>query len=306
MGDVLLGFSTLGLVIGTGFLLAHLGVVDLAAQQVLSRVAFYVANPALLVTVLAGSDVGAVFSLDAAALALAVVLTVGLYVLVDRLVWRSDRGEATIGALSASYANAGNLGIPVAAYVLGDAALVAPLLLLQLVVIQPIAIVLLDSSGRAGRSWYRAVLTPLTNPLTLGSILGVVLSATDATLPPVVDDPLSLVGGMAVPGVLVAYGISLRLGPKPGAGGSAWRIAMITVLKLVVQPTAAWAIARFVFDADGASLFAVTVLAALPTAQNIFVYATRYDRGVALSRDAIFATTVLSVPVVITVAALLG
>ncbi|MDO9380668.1 MAG: AEC family transporter [Nocardioidaceae bacterium] len=304
MGDVLLGFSTLGLVIGTGYLIAHLGVVDEAAQSVLARVAFYVANPALLVTVLADSDVRAVFSLDAAALALAVVVTVALYVLVDRLVWRSDRGEATIGALSASYANAANLGIPVAAYVLGDAALVAPLLLLQLVVMQPIALVLLDSSSQ--RRWWATLLTPLTNPLTLASILGVVLAATGFTLPRVVDDPISLIGGLAVPGVLIAYGISLRLGPKPGAGGSAGRIAVITVLKLVVQPLSAWTIARFVFGADGTALFAVTVLAALPTAQNIFVYASRYDRGVALSRDAIFATTVLAVPVVLVVAAVLG
>ena len=50
----------------------------------------------------------------------------------------------------------------------------------------------------------------------------------------------------------------------------------------------------------------MTVLAALPTAQNIFVHATRYGRGEVLARDSIFVTTVLSVPAIVLVAALLG
>lgn len=36
------------------------------------------------------------------------------------------------------------------------------------------------------------------------------------------------------------------------------------------------------------------VIAALPTAQNIFIYASRYGRGIAVARDVIFVTTVAS------------
>ena len=50
----------------------------------------------------------------------------------------------------------------------------------------------------------------------------------------------------------------------------------------------------------------MTVLAALPTAQNIFVHATRYGRAEVVARDAIFVTTVLSVPVIAVIAALLA
>jgi malonate transporter len=49
----------------------------------------------------------------------------------------------------------------------------------------------------------------------------------------------------------------------------------------------------------------VAVLAALPTAQNIFVHATRYGRAEVLARDSIFVTTLLSVPAIAAVAALL-
>jgi len=202
--------------------------------------------------------------------------------------------------------NAGNLGLPIAAYVLGDAALVAPTLLMQLLVLQPLALAVLDhaDSGR-GFSVARALTRPLTNPLTVGSLVGLALAVTGVELPRAIEDPLVLVGGMAVPSMLLAYGISLRLGPRPGHGTSAVEIGYITVLKLVVQPLTAYVAGRFVLDLDAKALFAVTVLAALPTAQNIFVHATRYRRAEVLARDSIFVTTLLSVPAIAIVAALL-
>lgn len=56
-------------------------------------------------------------------------------------------GRTTIGALCSSYVNSGNLGIPIAVYVLGDASLVAPVLLFQQIMVTPIALTVLDLSG---------------------------------------------------------------------------------------------------------------------------------------------------------------
>jgi malonate transporter and related proteins len=236
-----------------------------------------------------------------------VLVAVALYVLAARLVWRRALPETVVGSLSAAYVNAGNLGLPIAAYVLGDAALVAPTLLLQLLVLQPLALALLDHATSDRRfSVGRAMARPLTNPLTVGSLLGLLLSLTGFPLPAVVRDPLELVGGMAVPSMLIAYGISLRLGPRPGRGTSAGEVGLISVLKLVVQPLTAYLVARFVLGVGDTGLLAVTVLAALPTAQNIFVHATRYGRGEVLARDSIFVTTLASVPVVLVIAAVLG
>ena len=306
MQGVVEGFATIGVVIGLGVLLAQLGVLDLAAQRMLSRLSFFVASPALMVTVLGRADVTDVLSRSLVATASAVVVCAVLYLLAARLVWRKPAADTVIGTLSAVYVNAGNLGLPIAAYVLGDAALVAPTLLMQLLVLQPLALAVLDHavSGR-GFSVGRALTRPLTNPLTVGSLVGLALAVTGVQLPRAVEDPLVLVGGMAVPSMLLAYGISLRLGPRPGHGTSAAEIGYITVLKLVVQPLTAYVAGRFVLDLEAKALFAVTVLAALPTAQNIFVHATRYRRAEVLARDSIFVTTLLSVPAIATVAALL-
>ena len=117
----------------------------------------------------------------------------------------------------------GDLGLPIAAYVLGDAALVAPVLLMQLLVLQPLALTLLDvdasnGAGRPGLSIRAALLRPVKNPITIGSAIGLLLAVTDVELPSAVHDPLALLGGMAVPAMLLAYGVSLRLGPLPGRG----------------------------------------------------------------------------------------
>ena len=307
MGAVLEGFATIGTVIALGVLLAHLRVLDLSSQVLLSRLAFFVASPALMVTVLEDTDVSEVFSPNLAATAVGVVVAGTAYVVVARLLFARDLGGTVIGTLSATYVNAGNLGLPIAAYVLGDVALVAPTLLLQMLVMQPIALAVLDHATTPGRVSMRRVLSqPFRTPLTVASLIGLALAITGTQLPRVVEDPLALVGAMAVPAMLLAYGVSLRLGPKPGADASAGELGWIVTVKLLLQPVAAYLAGRFALGLEGEALLAVAVLSALPTAQNIFVHATRYDRSVVLARDAIFLTTMLAVPVILVITALLA
>jgi predicted permease len=71
------------------------------------------------------------------------------------------------------------------------------------------------------------------------------------------------------------------------------------------MPVVAWLLGDLLFALNPEQLFAVVVLAALPTAQNVFVYAQRYERGVTMARDTVLITTIASVPVLVAAAALL-
>ena len=116
----------------------------------------------------------------------------------------------------------------------------------------------------------------------------------------------STIGNAAVPLMLIAYGLSLhgqRL-LEPGTGRR--DVLLASTLKLAVMPVVAWAVGRFAFGLDGLDLYAVTVLAALPTAQNVFVFAQRYETAEVVARDTVFVTTVASLPVLLVVALLLG
>lgn len=308
MGGVVQGFVAIAAVIGVGMLLAHVRVLDLDAQAVLARIAFYVASPALMVTVLSEADVGQLFSTNLVASVGAMAVTALVYLVLARLVWHRRTPELVIGVLSAVFVNAANLGIPIATYALGDAALIAPMLLIQMLFVQPAALAVMDLSV-AGRRftpllWGRAV---LTNPLALGALLGLVLGVTGLRLPLLVRDPLELVAGMAVPAMLLAYGVSLRRGPRFGSEGAPLvEITVISLLKLLLQPLVAYSLARFLLGLEDGDLLAITVIAALPTAQNIFIHATRYARGIAVARDSIFITTVASAPVVVAIVAVLA
>jgi malonate transporter len=308
---VLAGFVTIGAVIGLGILLAHIRILDEASQRMLVRLAFFVASPALMITVLGEADISRIFSATLVASVSSVFVAASAYLLLARLVWRRTAGETVIGTFASAYVNAGNLGLPIAAYVLGDASLIAPMLLTQLLVLQPVGLALLDlltSRGRAfttGRQQVLRILSRIVrNPLTIGSLLGLLLSISGLRLPPVIADPLHLVGGMAVPAMLLAYGVSLRLGPLPGADEPPVQVATIVALKLLLQPACAYAVAKLL-GLEGLDVLAVTVIAALPTAQNVFTHAVRYNTGVILARDTIFISTLASVPVLIVIAGLL-
>ncbi|MFF0114034.1 AEC family transporter [Streptomyces prasinus] len=306
MQGVLSGFAVIAVVIGVGYVIGRRGYLGEQARDVLTRLAFRIASPALLFTLLAEADLSLVFSGRLLVTALSTAAVAGVFVAVGA-VRRWGVGRTTIGALCSSYVNSGNLGIPIAVYVLGDASLVAPVLLFQLVMVAPVALTVLDlaTSGEK-QPLGRRLLTPLRNPVALGSLAGVAVAASGVEIPGPVMDPLILIGNMAVPAVLLAFGISLRGSAPPLRSGERGPVLLAVALKSVGQPVVAWALAVGVFGLRGAQLLDVVVTSALPAAQNLFTYASSYRVGETLAREAVLVSTLLSVPVLVVVAAVLG
>ncbi|WP_332668132.1 AEC family transporter [Aeromicrobium sp.] len=288
-----------------GLGLAHAGVLGQDSQRVLSRLVYFVATPALLIDLLSRTDVSDVLGVGFAIAGISVLAVLVVYV---PLAIRRGRSmsHVVIGALSASYANGGYLGLPIAVYVLGDAAFAVPIMVLQLIVYAPLALSVLDLDATGRRPTIGALaLAGVRNPVSVGAMCGVLISVAGLELPEIVGEPLALLGGMAVPGALLAYGVSLRFG---GAIGSAHRreIAVIALLKLVWMPAVAYVVARFAFGLDSHEVFGLTVMAALPTAQNVFVYASRFQRSELLARDSVAVTTLVAIPVLFGLAAILA
>jgi predicted permease len=303
---VLTGFAIIGTVIAVGYLIARFGLVPPEGRAVLTRIAFFVTTPALLFTVLARADVSVLFSSFLLVSLITVAIVAVLYLVASRLFFRRPVPETVIGTAASSYVNANNIGLPVAIYVLGDPQWVAPTLLLQLLLLAPTILTVLDVST-SGRASVTGILTqPLRNPMIIASALGLVVSVTGVQLPAPLLEPFSIIGNASIPLVLMAFGMSLRgqrpLEPGPGR----IEVAVASLLKTLVMPATAYLLGRFAFALDAEHLFAVTVTAALPTAQNIFNFASRYDRGVAVARDTALVTTVTAVPVLIAVSLLLG
>ncbi|MGB2947938.1 MAG: AEC family transporter [Rhodococcus sp. (in: high G+C Gram-positive bacteria)] len=307
MTGVLEGFTVIFVVIALGYLLARFEVLGEHGQFVLSRLVFFVATPALLFVTLGTSDLSVILSPILVITGTTALMVGAIHFLIAKLLLDRAVPEATIGGLAASYVNAANLGIPIAVYVLGDATFVAPLLLFQIVIYSPIALTILDLSTRGKKASIRnIVVTPFTNPIVLAGAAGLALSISGLTLPDALMQPFELVGGAAVPGALLAFGLSLYGTRVLQRGVSPRRdVALASTLKMMLQPLLGFSMA-LAMGLEGQQLFAITVISALPTAQNVFVFASRYNRGVVLARDTAFVTTLVSVPVIAAVSLLLA
>ena len=391
MGEVVSGLAVFAVVIAVGWALVRFGAVPAGSDTILTGVCFYAATPALLVTTIGGADLATVVSRATLAGLLAETLGIVSAWLVHRLALRRSVAESTIGALAAGYVNAANLGIPVLVVLLGDATAIAPILLLQLLVISPAAFAVLDVStawGRGTGPGPAAWTAPLRNPLLLGVVAGLVVNLTGwdagAAAGGLVANSLSTLGALAVTLMMLSLGMSLAassprvtrrltvarvtrlratgpgaaagagapgaegsdggppsgggavLGggegtPSPGGGsaggpssggggadggavgpeGSADRGERGAVLwvsvawKLVVVPLLALGLGA-ALGLRGPALLVPITTAGLPSAQNVFMYATRYGAAKPLARDCVLLTTAGFVPVVLLAAALLS
>ena len=311
MSGVISGFTVIFIVVGVGYVLGRTRVIGDRAHEVLSRLVFFIFTPALLFHSLVTSDLSVVFSSTLVIAGGGALIIATAYLVIAKLTLRRGIPELVIGALSSSYVNSVNLGLPIAIFVLDDASFVAPLLLFQILILSPMALLALDLTAlerESGRSVVKdSLIAPLTNPIVVGGIAGLVVSLLGLMPPAAVMSPLKMLGDASVPTALLAFGMSLTGVQIFKKGESPRRdILLASVLKMVAMPLAVYAIARWGFGQTGHDLFAQVVIAALPTAQNVFVYATRYRRGQILARDTGLITTIASIPVIAAIALLLA
>ena len=307
MLGVLAGFFVVWCIILVGTFVGRRGILGENARSVLSALTFFVASPALLFDTLSKANVNDIFAAPLLVSAVGAVTTAALFFGIVRFLLKRSLPESLVSSMSASLANSANLGIPIAVYVLGDASYVAPLLIFQLAFFTPLFLMVLDASTSKHRTTPLSfVLMILRNPMIVGSGLGLAVAATGWQVPPLVLEPIHLIGGAAIPAMLLAFGMSLN-GSRPlqAAAGRRTDTLLACGFKLVVHPLVAYAFARFALQLEDQALFAVVVTAALPTAQNVFVIASRYRTGLTVARDTVLITTVVAVPAMIVVALLL-
>ncbi|WP_150460969.1 AEC family transporter [Nesterenkonia ebinurensis] len=319
MAAVLSGFTVVWLIIAVGFVLGRLRVLGPEARVVLSRVAFFVASPCLLFLTISGSPIREVLGPQFAIAAMSAFTMLGLFMVVGRFLLPGRSGaDLVIGGMSASLVNAANLGFPIAAYVLGDISLAAPIVMFQLALYAPIYIALLDQLAtgkgtttrvrpRARTEVLRRIAQTLGNPMIVGCLLGLLFSWQNWRLPEQIHESVQLLAGASIPLMLLTFGLSL-VGSHPldKASGRRRDVLIASGIKLVLHPGLAYLIAAFIFGLDGLMLLAAVVMASLPTAQNVLVAAVRYGTGEAIARDTVLVTTILGIPSMVAVALVLA
>lgn len=210
---------------------------------------------------------------------------------------RPLEGQGLAG-LTASYSNTVLLGIPIVLAAFGEDAAV-PLFLIvatQNLVLFPPATAMIEA-GLGGERTLRGLLVPtLTamarNPIVVGLTTGLVFNLLNLGIPGPVDSVVAALGAAAIPTATFALGATLARYRISGAFGEA---SMLIAGKLLLQPLIVWLLATLVFDLEPLWTSVAVLMAGLPTGINAYLFAERYDHGVATSATAVVVSTGLSV-----------
>lgn len=301
MIDAVRGVAVIACLMCVGVALARTRAIGRDAVPALTAVVYWAATPALLFHQLAHADVAEALGIPLATAATSGITVACLTALALRLI-SCNRADIVLGAMSGSVTNAAHIGVPIALYVLGSGEAVAPLIIFQLAFLTPLFFTLADWVGRSRRfSPLSFAKTLATNPMVLAMAAGVACSTLTLTIPPLLDDTSRMLGEAAPPLVLIAFGASLvgqrmRLDRHTLAA-----ITVTTLAKLVLHPLLAFG-AAWTMGASARILFQVTVMAALPSAQNAFVASQRSGAGVDIARGSVAVTSIGSLIVVVALA----
>ncbi|ROQ69287.1 hypothetical protein EDD93_3785 [Streptomyces sp. 840.1] len=312
MHALLSAFAPIWLLTAAGYAVGRSRLLGVHAEAVLGRFVFHVAMPAALFGMVSGSRPADFAHLSVVAFGAATALVSGLGYVVARRLFGRGRADGAVSSMASGYVNSANLGIPVAVRVLGDASFVAQVILFQVLLVSPVILTLLDSGtraaggpggGRPGGGLRRMLTMPVRNPVIMASLLGVAVSAAGLRLPAALTHSCDLLGAAAVPTALVTLGLSLHGGPRGGSegvpeaggrGSGRAEVGVAVALKTLAQPLVAFLVAGPLLGLSDHQVLAVVLCSALPTAQNAFIYAREYGLDTALARNAVVASTVVS------------
>lgn len=258
--------------------------------RVLANAAYYIFVPALLFRTTARIDLAAMpWGTVIAFFVPVLALLVGVYA------WerRANRGGAlptaapSVRAISATFGNSVQVGIPFAAALFGEAGLAIHVALVSLHALTLLtvltALVELDlarerrtlghSNAHLMKTLGRTMRNTIIHPVVLPVLAGLAWNLVGMPLPAIADEILVTLAQAVVPLCLVLIGMSLAY---YGVKGAARGAIVITVLKLLVLPSAVLAAAHWGFGLSGLPLAVVVMMAALPVGSNALIFSQRY------------------------------
>ncbi|MEU3312393.1 AEC family transporter [Streptomyces sp. NPDC006662] len=286
------------LAFGGGLLLARRKTVPAESSKAFSDYAFLFAVPCYLFGNIYTADLGALFDwraiggyASAAALAvLAVALGSAAYGV------REPRAVA-LRVMAGVQVNTAYFAVPVFITVFGTAAPIFPVLLFQVCVLSLVVIALMElgraGAGGPGTRLVRALTASLATPLVLACNGAILLNLLSVHLPKVLLDGAAFVGDSASPVALFALGLHLG-GTGLDIRGTSREEAALIAFKCLAFPLLAWAVCAGLFGIRGPWLAYLVLIAAMPTPQNLFIFAQRYDIGVGLSASVVIKSSVVS------------
>jgi predicted permease len=207
---------------------------------------------------------------------------------------RGNVPEATIEGLVGSYANIGYLapGLTVAAF---GAAAAAPTALVftfdtaMLLTLVPLMMLLGGTERASGSALAKSIARNIAlHPLILASFLGFIVSLIGIGLPGPLDALLSFLGSAGAPCALFIVGLGLAGRPL---GQISLEMPVLIAIKLIVHPLIVYLLLSWIDGFDSTWVKTAVLMAALPPAMNVLIFARKYGTYASRASTAILVGT---------------
>jgi len=256
--------------------------------RVLSNAAFFLFIPALLFRTTARIDLSVMPWATLGAFfvpVLAFMLVV--YLAMRRRASPAGAAAPSVRAISATFGNTVQLGIPMATALFGEAGLSVHLAIVSLHALTLLTLVTAlveidlaraDARRQGGRQSLAATLATtvrntVIHPVVLPVLAGLGFNLGGWPLPALADETLLLLALAVVPLCLVVIGMSLEhYGIKGSLRGALW----LSLAKLVALPALVLLVGHWIVGLRGVPLAVIVVCAALPVGSNALLFAQRY------------------------------
>jgi predicted permease len=187
--------------------------------------------------------------------------------------------DAAFYGLSGAVSNAGYLGVPLLVALLGERAAAPTILAIvaDLLVVASVGLALAEMEGATRKGWREdvrdAVLRLVLNPFVIAMVLGAAFSGFGWQLRTPFSEIVKLLADAAGPCALFAIGVSLF---RPDALLKAPILALPLTAKLIVHPLLV-GLAMAAIGMDDFTIRTAILVAALPSAGWVFIFALRYE-----------------------------
>ncbi len=224
------------------------------------------------------------------------LITFAIFMVTYRLASKTPLRDGAYPAMAVSWSNWGYMGFALIPALMGKEAL--PVIvaggMADLFVV--LSVGLAFGGGTAGHTSLRAivqgaVLRVIKNPMIWAVIFGAIGSAAGLTLPTAPDQLVKLLGSAAVPVALFAIGVSLY---RPGVPILRADVMMITGGKLLLHPYIVAIVAIYMFGLPAFQMHVLVLMAALPVAGSVFLFAERAGSNSDAISGSILVSTALA------------
>jgi len=162
--------------------------------------------------------------------------------------------------------NVGNIGLPMSIFAFGDQGLAYSVAFLVVVVVGIFTIGIWVPKGEVSFS------DLARTPVIYAVAISLVLMATDTRLPTPIDDAFTILGGLAIPLMLLTLGHTLATLRT----GALWRGCYLALFHLAMAAAVAFALVRL-FDLEGTARGVFILQCVMPVSVATYLYVEMYQ-----------------------------